>query len=590
MQGAIYFGCVHQLAGLIHMQVPEQYQAAESLEHYLGDPADPSSRFSFTTALEQDEREEYPSEQHMALDSWDIPEFYIPAELGGRLGSFEELFALLRALSRRDLTVAMSHVITFLGAVPIWIAGSEEQKQRVVAIIRGRQKIAFALTERTHGGDLLANEFEAREEDGRVLVSGEKWLIGNATRATAITLLARSKPEGGPRGFSFLFAEKPQMDSAGYHHLPRVPTVGLRGSDLSGVHFERCVLPAAARIGSAGSGFELALKALQITRVLCTGLSLGAADTALRLAVDFALTRRRYGEAIFSIPHARATLCSAFLDLMICDCVAISATRALHVCPEQASVWSAVAKYFVPVTVESAIRDLAVVLGGSSFLRTGHPWSMFQKMARDSSIVSVFEGSTVVQLYALGLQLEQLAGARKIDPLALTGKLETVFSLRALLPVFEPANLDLFSRDGNNAVDALPLLCDRLGVAGVGTAVLESARLISMEQERLAEDIKRSGGMAARATGRLRLAKRYTRVHAAACCISFWIHNRAILGDFFGREEWLSMCLSRLTADDVTVTGDSHLERELLERFRQGRLFSVVPFQIACKGHYDIQE
>ncbi len=148
---------------------------------------------------------------------------------------------------------------------------------------------------------------------------------------------------------------------------------------------------------------------MQITRILCTGLCLGAADTALRLAVDFALTRRRYGEAIFSIPHARATLCNAFLDLMICDCVAISAARALHACPGQASVWSAVAKYFVPVTVESAIRDLAVVLGGSSFLRTGHPWSMFQKMARDSSIVSVFEGSTVVQLYALGLQLEQLA-------------------------------------------------------------------------------------------------------------------------------------------------------------------------------------
>ncbi len=37
----------------------------------------------------------------------------------------------------------------------------------LAGLIRGRHKIAFALTERTHGGDLLANEFEAREEDGR---------------------------------------------------------------------------------------------------------------------------------------------------------------------------------------------------------------------------------------------------------------------------------------------------------------------------------------------------------------------------------------------------------------------------------------
>ena len=149
------------------MQVPEQYRMAEEFEDYLGDPADPDSRIPFATALELDEREEYPSGQHAALDSWDIPGFYIPVELGGRLTSFEELFALLRVLSRRDLTVAMSHVITFLGAVPIWIAGSEDQKQMLAGLIRGRHKIAFALTERTHGGDLLANEFEAREEDGR---------------------------------------------------------------------------------------------------------------------------------------------------------------------------------------------------------------------------------------------------------------------------------------------------------------------------------------------------------------------------------------------------------------------------------------
>jgi len=574
----------------MYMQVPEQYLAAESFEHYLGDPADPDCSISFANALELDEREEYPSEQHVALDLWGVPEFYIPAELGGRLKSFEELFALLRALSRRDLTVAISHIITYLGALPIWIAGSQDQKQMLAGLIRGRHKIAFGLTERTHGGDLLANEFEACEEDGRVLISGEKWLIGNATRATAITLLARSKPEGGPRGFTLMFADKRQLDSARFRHLPKVQTVGLRGSDLSGVRFDRCAVPAAACIGPAGSGFELALKTLQITRMLCTGLCLGAADSALRLAVDFALIRRRYGEAIFSIPHARATLCNAFLDLMICDCVAISAARALHACPGQASVWSAVTKYFVPVTVESAIRGLAVVLGGSSFLRSGHPWSMFQKMARDSSIVSVFEGSTVVQLYALGLQLEQLVRARPIGEQALTRRLESVFSLGAPLVPFEPANLDLFSRDGNDAIAPLPLLCERLRSAGVGATALKSARSVFLEHQRLAEEIKQSRGMPAGAPGRLQLARRYTRVHAAACCMSFWIHNRETLGDFFGREDWLSMCLSRLTTEDLTMIDDTHVERELLERFRQGRLFSVVPFQLASPKKGDIHE
>ena len=67
------------------MHIPPQYRTAESFERDFGDPADPHSRLSFATALELDEREEYPSEQHALLDSWHFPELYIPAECGGQI-------------------------------------------------------------------------------------------------------------------------------------------------------------------------------------------------------------------------------------------------------------------------------------------------------------------------------------------------------------------------------------------------------------------------------------------------------------------------------------------------------------------------
>jgi alkylation response protein AidB-like acyl-CoA dehydrogenase len=563
------------------MRIPPQYRTAESFERDFGDPADPHSRLSFATALELDEREEYPSEQHVVLDSWHLPELYIPAECGGQLKSFEEVLALLRALSRRDLTVAVSHVITFLGAVPVWIGGSDDQKRLAAGLIRGGGKIAFALTERTHGSDLLANELEAREEGDRLSISGEKWLIGNATRSTAMTLFARTRAEGGPRGFSVLFADKGQLDSAGFHHLPKVKTVGLRGSDLSGICFDRCVAPAASRIGPEGSGFELALKALQITRTLCTGLSLGAGDTALRLTLDFALTRRLYGGSLFDLPHARSTLCSAFIDLLICDCVAISAARALQAHPGQASVWSAAAKYFVPATVEKVMRDLSVVLGARFFLRDGHPWNMFQKMVRDSSIVSVVDGSTMVQLHTLGLQLEQLTMERARPEPDLSRRLETVFSLSTPLPPFDPKQMDLLSREGDDAVTGIPFLCDQLRSAKASEASLNSVQRVSAEHRRLTADVRQARGLSGRSAGLLQLAKRFAHLHAAACCCHFWIHNRDILGEFFGREEWLSNCLDRLHSEDTTVVEDRDVERELLDRSRDHRLFSAVPFQLA---------
>jgi alkylation response protein AidB-like acyl-CoA dehydrogenase len=566
------------------MRIPPQYRTAESFERDFGDPADPHSRLSFATALELDEREAYPSEQHVLLDSWRFPELYIPAECGGQLESFEEVLALLRALARRDLTVAESHVITFLGALPVWIAGSDDQKRLAAGLIRGGDKIAFALTERTHGGDLLANELEAREDGDRLLISGEKWLIGNATCSTAMTLFARTQAEGGPRGFSLLFADKRLLDSARFHHLPKVKTVGLRGAELSGICFDRCAAPAAARIGPRGSGFELALKALQVTRILCTGLSLGAGDTALRLAVDFAVTRRLYGGSVFDIPHARSTLANAFLDLLICDCVAISAARALQACPGQASVWSAVAKFFVPATVEKVMRDLSVVLGARFFLRDGHQWSMFQKMVRDSSIVSVFEGSTLVQLQALGLQLEQLTTERTRPEPDLNRRLETVFSLRMPLPSFAPGQLDLFSREGDDAVAGIPSLCDQIRSAKASGASLTAMERVSAEQRRLSAEVRQAHGLSGRSAARLQLAKRFAHLHAAACCAHFWVYNRDILGEFFGREEWLSTCLNRLHSEDGTVVEDGYLERELLDRSRNHRLFSAVPFQLASQG------
>ena len=563
------------------MRIPPQYRTAESFERDFGDPADPHSRLSFASALELDEREDYPGEQHVVLDSWHVPELYIPGECGGQLKSFEEVFALLRVLSRRDLTVAVSHVLTFVGALPVWIAGSHEQKRLAADLIRGGGKMAFALTEREHGSDLLANELEAHEDGDRLVISGEKWLIGNATRSTAMTVFARTKAEGGPRGFSLLFVDKRLLDGAGFHHLPKVKTVGLRGSDLSGISFNHCSAPAAARIGPAGSGFDLALKALQITRILCAGLSLGAGDTALRLAVDFALMRRLYGGRVFDLPHARSTLANAFVDLLICDAVAISSARALQACPGQASVWSAVSKYFVPTMVEKVMRDLSVVLGARFFLRDGHAWNMFQKMVRDSSIVSVFEGTTMVQLHALGLQLEPLTTEPARPDPDLSRRLETVFSLNAPLPPFNPELLDLFSREGDDAVAGISLLLDQLSAAKASDALLSAVQRVSAEQKQLAAEVAQAQGLSSRSARLLQFARRFAHLHAAACCCHFWLHNRDILGEFFGREEWLSRCLNRLHAEDRTALEDGSVERELLDRYRDHRLFSAVPFQLA---------
>jgi alkylation response protein AidB-like acyl-CoA dehydrogenase len=554
---------------------------AETLERFLGDPENPESPVSFAGALRRDEAELYPDCEHALLHGWGLSETFIPPDYGGNLRSFEEMLAMLRALSRRDVTLAETFVITFVGALPVWIAGSHQQKAWLANAIRNGSKVSFALTERSHGGDLLANEIEAVEDGGRLLISGEKWLIGNVNRAGVISLFARTKPSGGPRGFTLLLIDKASLEPSGFTHLPEVPTVGLRGSGLGGIAFDRCPVPESSRIGAIGSGLELALESLQVTRILCTGLSLGGADTALRLATDFAVTRTLYGRNAIAIPYLKALLTTAFLDLTICDAVAIAGVRALHVSTSQISVWSAITKYFVPLRIEALIRDLSVVLGARFFLRSAHPWSMFQKIARDVSIVSVFEGSTVIQLHALGIQLERILGNAGTPEGDLRERLRALFSLSAPVPEFNPGRLDLLSRDGDDAVTGIPLLVAALRDSGAGEALRAAGDAVMASHRELTEEVRKGPAVPADSPPAFQRAAHYVRLHAAACCIGFWIHNRGTLRGCPEEEDWLLNCLERIGTNFEIPIESEYLERDLLARHACGHLFSLAPFALA---------
>src|SRR5262249_11834905 len=220
-----------------------QYEMAEALEQCLGDPLDPTRPLSFQQSVELDEREEYPEAAIAEIEKWGFHEQYTPERYGGRFRSFEELFALLRVIARRDVTVVVAHATTYLGAAGVWSMGSQRQKEKLARIIRGGGQMSFALTEKEHGSDLLATEVTARKVEGGYVLSGEKWLIGNVRRCAALTLFARTEPAGGPRGFSLFFIEKSSLDQSSFTYLPRIKTHGVRGADIAGVRFENCLVP-----------------------------------------------------------------------------------------------------------------------------------------------------------------------------------------------------------------------------------------------------------------------------------------------------------------------------------------------------------
>jgi alkylation response protein AidB-like acyl-CoA dehydrogenase len=572
--------------------LPDTYRDAADLEAVLRRHEGNGSSFAASQLLEDDEQERLPDAAMAVLQDWGVAEFLIPVVDGGRWHSVEQLLALLRTISRRDLTLGFALGPCVLAALPVWIAGTPGQKARAAALVRG-SGLSLAGTERAHGSDLLACRTRADAGADGYCLTGEKWLISNAERAAGWVVFARTRPAGGPRGFSLLLLEKARLDPSRWALLPRVQTLGLRGGDLSGFRLRGCPVLPDALIGPEGSGFALLHRTLTVTRTLCAGLALGATDTALRLVADFALRRRLYGAPAIELPHVRRVLAGAFAELLLLESVTTVAARSVQAGISPVFV-SALAKYVVPTVAERLVRDLAEVLGARFFLRDGHPWALFQKVQRDLAIVSVFEGNTAVNLSLIAARLVRQGD--EPAPADRTDGSETLFRLDLPQPPLDPSQLGL-DRDGPDpAIDGLGWAAARLDELRRHSPGKDAPMLdvLADATKRLAEAVRDcqaaiaahrsrwSGKAGAVPPALLGLTSRYCALHAAAAGLLLWLHNRERLGGFFRRGNWLALALHRvLAADDPcaepSATWEDDVINELGARLRRKASFGIIP-------------
>jgi alkylation response protein AidB-like acyl-CoA dehydrogenase len=573
-------------------------RAAIDLEQALGDPWDADHPLSFRAAVECDEAEEFPRLLVEACHRAGLLEWFVPQTYGGRLQDYAVPAALVRVVARRDLTAAIALGQSFLGSAPLWLAGSPAQCERMAQLLLKGQSAALALTEEAHGSDILASQVGATPHADGYLLEGEKWLINNATRGSALSVFARTKPEGGLSGFSLFQVHKADLPPSSYQVLPKKPTLGIRGADISGIRFQGARLSSQALIGEPGSGLECVLKALQVTRGGCASLSLGAADTALRLTLDFVLSRKLYDKTVFDIPQARSVLIDSFLDLLCCDAITLLAARLLHVLPEQMSLTSAVLKWLVPTTLERVIAQLGVVLGARSYVREGLAHGVFQKLARDAAVVSLFDGSTAVNLDAIALQLPRFSAHRARLQGGATRRqqdLAPLFAVNLELPPFQPAQLALMNGGRDDVLQGLPqaiAMLEGRPDSQLMQQLRARAEQIGEHLNRLESDLASLAAPAKRSAALFELSRRYATLFTACGILRLWLHSGPLGDEFFAEGSWLELCLDRLLSP---LTGPAPLtrhpreevaQRQMLKLHRENLLFSLQPYPLAarCRG------
>ncbi|MET7479253.1 acyl-CoA dehydrogenase [Streptomyces sp. NPDC005648] len=557
------------------------------VEQRFGDPTDEHGELSYARLLEADERAELSETGERALDELVLNADFVPRRHGGRLERIDSLVQLMRRVFRRDIALGLGYGVTsFMAAVNVWGSGTEEQQRRLARLLLDGRKVSVAYHELAHGNDFVRNEFEARPADGGYLLNGTKQVINNADRAAAWVLFSRTSPAPGSRSHSVVLAERAALDQDLFRVLPRYDAVGVRGCHLSGLEFTDCPVPDSALVGEEGKGVELALRAFQVTRSAVPGMALGAADTALRTVVRFALGRQLYRKSVMDIPHAKATLSTTFLDLLICDSLSLAATRAVHVLPEQTSVYAAAVKYLVPKMLTDAMYDLSIVLGARFYVREGE-FGIFQKHVRDLPVLSLGHAGSAACQATIIPQLSRLARRSWFadDPAP-----ASVFRLREDLPDIPFDRLTLASgQDGLSAtlvaaVDQLPSSSPEERAAhGAALRLMDELRQIQEQSRHLAPQDRTA--LASPAT--FALADRYAVLLAAASVIGVWQQARGADDPFLADPAWLAAALHRLARrlgqplPDLPETCETRLHDEVLSRFHDIRSYDLYNAPLA---------
>ncbi len=565
----------------------DPYALSRELEVRLGDPRDGSAEFSFRRSAELDRAEEFPAAICRELDALGVPRWFAPARYGGELRGSEELLQLIRTLGRRDFTVALGHVKTYLGAVSVWVAGRPEQAAALAARVTAGAVVSLAATERAHGSDLLAGELRAGRTPRGWRLDGEKWLINNATRAELVCVLARTDEAGGSRGFSLFLVDKARLAPDSWRPLAGVPTHGVRGADISGIAFTGAELPEDALIGAEGEGLEIILKGFQITRTLCSAMSLGMTDHALRIALDFARTHLLYRRPLAELPHAARTLAESYADLLAMEAVSLVATRSLHTLTEEQSAVSAVVKYLVPTLGDEVVGELRGLLGARAMLTEDFADGAFQKVERDHRIVGIFDGSTAVNLNSLINQFPVLTrGYRK--GLADRDAVAAAARLDGPTPELDHGRLTLYARSGSSVVQSLPDAVERARATAPPAVVARAEQLLALADEVHGELAAHRHSARAVPETAFASARRYALVYAGAASLHLWLENAGTArarGPLWADAAWLDAVLARLlrrltgTADLDDADGPAldRLLPALHAQFEEGALFSLLP-------------
>ena len=353
-------------------------------------------------AEHNDREERFPYDLVAKMAELGLMGLPFPERYGGAGADTVSYALAVMEISRADASTGITlaaHVS--LGASPILLFGTEEQKQKyLVPLARGEKLWGFGLTEPNAGSDAGGTQTRADLRDGRWVINGTKAFITNSgtdiSGGTTITAITGEGADGRKEISNILVPQ----DTPGFSRSKKYRKMGWKASDTRELSFADAAVPEENLLGERGKGLKQFLTILDGGRISVAALSVGLAMGAYDEAFKYAKERQQFGRPISKFQAIQFKLADMLMEIEHAKLMVLKAAwekdqgRAFE-------LTASLAKLYSGEVSRRVVNEAVQIHGGYGFMDE-YPVS---RMYRDQKINEIGEGTNEVQRLVIARQI-----------------------------------------------------------------------------------------------------------------------------------------------------------------------------------------
>ena len=332
----------------------------------------------------------------------------LPETFGGLGLGKEAMCVVSEELSRGYIGVGSLGTRSEIAAELILGGGTEVQQKKYLPRIASGELLPTAVfTEPNTGSDLASLKTRAVRAGDVYKVTGQKTWITHPVRADLMTLLVRTDTsEPGYKGLSMFLAEKPRGTDENPFPAKgmsggEIEVLGYRGMKEYDISFDGFEVPAAQLLGGVeGQGFKQLMTTFEVARIQTAARAIGVAQSAMDLALQYALERNQFGKPIYSFPRVANKIVMMAVETMIARQLTYFAAREKDQ-GRRCDLEAGMAK-LLAARIAWANADNAVQIHGGNGFALEYPVS---RVLCDARILNIFEGAAEIQAHVISRRL-----------------------------------------------------------------------------------------------------------------------------------------------------------------------------------------